>query len=536
VTIDLTGTWSRDHNTGRGQHCVVVRENVPLAGLLPDGFYEDCAESDPFEISANVAQITDVESYGTWMTAQWDVGDAGWIDDVLVKSLTSWREQVPRVRFDVDSTQTLVVQISGTGGGNVLDGTPGFQRQISEEVQLNATGLDGQIEFVTGAFGFWETATDARTTWVLPPQPGTPGLNQITNGATDISNWTWALYGQATWDVTDWASLTAGLRYTQDKKGLTFVQTDPRDGDVFADESGDEVFPAWTPMASIALIAPEDWFANTPVEYLMAYFTYSQGFKGGGFNGVVTSRSGAGQGVAFSFEPETLNNFEIGVKTIAWEDLATLNLAFYLGKYDDIQQTSVRDIGDPDGDGVPNIERLTLNAAEATTKGFEIELNTNPIDGLLATGNVGLVDGVYDSWPDALSDFDGSTIDRSGEPFLFVPKWQTFIGVQYSFPLGLDADAPMAGWLTPRLEWGYQSKVLWLGPEVPQGTQPGFNLLNARLSYDFFDDRAQVALWAKNLLDSEYFVDATPIVSTFGVLTRAFAPPRTFGAEISYRL
>jgi outer membrane receptor protein involved in Fe transport len=164
------------------------------------------------------------------MTAQWEAGEAGPLENVLVKSLTSWREQVPRVRFDVESTRLQIVQLSGTGGGNVLDGNPGFQRQISEELQLNAEAIDGQLEFVSGAFGFWEDGTDARTTWVLPPQPGTPGLNQITNAQVDISNWTWALYGQATYDLTDWASLTAGIRYTQDKKGLNFTQTDPRDG------------------------------------------------------------------------------------------------------------------------------------------------------------------------------------------------------------------------------------------------------------------------------------------------------------------
>ena len=68
-----------------------------------------------------------------------------------------------------------------------------------------------------------------------------------------------------------------------------------------------------------------------------------------------------------------------------------------------------------------------------------------------------------------------------------------------------------------------------------QATQRGYNLLNARFSYDFLDDRAQVALWAKNLLDQAYFNNVTPIVSTVGFLTRNFAAPRTFGAELSWR-
>lgn len=67
----------------------------------------------------------------------------------------------------------------------------------------------------------------------------------------------------------------------------------------------------------------------------------------------------------------------------------------------------------------------------------------------------------------------------------------------------------------------------------PSAHQQGYNLLNARLSYDFFDDRAQVALWAKNLLDEAYF-DTFQAVSTFGIVGRYYDPPRTFGGELSY--
>ena len=49
------------------------------------------------------------------------------------------------------------------------------------------------------------------------------------------------------------------------------------------------------------------------------------------------------------------------------------------------------------------------------------------------------------------------------------------------------------------------------------------------------DDRAQVALWAKNLLDEGYFTFAAPVISTFGIATRYYDPPRTFGGELSYR-
>jgi outer membrane receptor protein involved in Fe transport len=115
-----------------------------------------------------------------------------------------------------------------------------------------------------------------------------------------------------------------------------------------------------------------------------------------------------------------------------------------------------------------------------------------------------------------------------------VPKFTSFLAVQFSFPIEGDATI-VRGWLTPRFEWYYQSEIHLNGPELGQSIQPGYNLLNARLSYDFWDDHAQVALWGKNLADQEYIVFSTPLVSTFGIVVNFPGLPRTWGAEISYR-
>ncbi len=65
--------------------------------------------------------------------------------------------------------------------------------------------------------------------------------------------------------------------------------------------------------------------------------------------------------------------------------------------------------------------------------------------------------------------------------------------------------------------------------------QPGYHLLHLRLSYDFLDDRAQVALWGKNVTGTEYFNAATPVASTMGTVLQFYAPPAIWGGEMSYR-
>ena len=79
------------------------------------------------------------------------------------------------------------------------------------------------------------------------------------------------------------------------------------------------------------------------------------------------------------------------MKTISFDQRATLNISAFHGKYDDIQVTAIRDLGDQNGDGAPDLEQTTLSAATATTKGAEVDLLALPAAGLRTNGSVGLL-------------------------------------------------------------------------------------------------------------------------------------------------
>ena len=260
---------------------------------------------------------------------------------------------------------------------------------MSQEVQLTGAALDGSLNFVVGVFALWEKGLDSRTV-----SSGTGVLNFVSNQQTNIDNWTWAPFAQATYDVLDWMSLTGGLRYTEDKKGTAVRITDPTRPELppSLDTTDDVIFTSWTPMGSIALRAPESWLEVVQLDHLMGYFTYARGFKGGGFNAVFNPIADS----LDAFGPETLDSFELGLKTIALEERLTLNVSGFYGRYDDIQVTSVRDLTKP-GDEIPTIVQLTQNAAEATTSGAEIELLALPLPGLRLTGSVGILHTRYDS-------------------------------------------------------------------------------------------------------------------------------------------
>ena len=529
LTIDLSGSWSRDHGNAAGGQCTFVQETGLQTFYAQQGinFRDVCNQSEPFRNWSNVAQISDAISYGTWATVTWDVGEV-LATDLSLKSITSWREQEFRLRQDFDGTPLQMVEIS-SAGGSPLDGGPGHQRQIQQEVQLNGSSPDLGLDFVLGYFVLWERGEDRRA--VLSGYDTIIGFG--VENDTSIDNWTWAFFGQATYSILDWLSVTGGLRYSEDKKGiqqtnrsLTAPDTPPQQGNP---ESA--IFSSWTPMGTLSVLMPDDWLGDTALDSVLGYFTYSRGFKGGGFNGVLNPSDIR----LTDFEPETLDSFEVGFKFAAFEQRLTLNLALFLGIYDDIQVTQLLDVSDPTA-VTPNFVQITQNAAEATSRGIELEFLALPVEGLRVTGSVGLLDAFYDSFPATPSLLDGQSIDRSGETFSYAPELQTHIAVQYSLPVDLPGPAWLDGWLTPRVDWSYQSKMYFEGPEVWSSKQPGYNLLHLRLSYDFLDDRAQIALWGQNVTDTKYVRwSQASTVSSWGSAIRFWGQPVTWGGEVSYR-
>ncbi len=520
LTIDVSGFWSRDNTHGMGGSCFFVQQGP----LSPPGdeWREQCTRSGPFDYQSEVLQIADQVSYGTWGVANWDIGDAWVFEDLAFKSTTSWRGGSTRFRSDVDGTNLPLITLASIGGSPTAgQETTGWS--IIQEGQVNASAWDGRINLVAGAFGFWEAGDVPTNTTLLLGG----AVLQSNTSRSQTHNWDWAIYSQGTIDILEWMSLTAGLRYTEEKKGNDFSIEPvlPVPGPPVV-QPASAIFTAWTPMATLALTLPEDLMSDAPIDHLMGYFTYSKGFRGGGFNAVLNASVDS----LTPFEPETLDSFEVGVKTIALDQRLTFSAALFLYDYKDIQVTSTE--FDP---VTESVVQLTRNAAEGTGKGVELESRAFLLPGLVANGSVGILKTEYDNFAGAVDDLNGDTINRAGEPFNNSPELQTNLGIQFTMPIQSIGSDWLVGYLTPRVDWYYQSSVNFAGPELMAATQRGYNQLHARLAYAFMDDRAQVALWGKNLTNETYFLNGQPLASTFGHVLRTYAAPRTFGGELSYR-
>ncbi len=570
VTLDITGNWSKSQSRPQGAKCTYIPpENITpgfeavidsidatvtdAGGTFPDDYRESCNASTPFRVRNDARQLAISESAGTWGVLSWDVGDLSVVEDLVLSLRSSWREQYPANRLDGDGGAFPVSIVDNLGGGPFVEtlagpnagssvnlgGDTGFQRQIQQELQVNGSAWDGRLNFVGGAFAFWEKAM---TTTGLTAFPGgvlgtTPVGLSPSLGITQTDNWDWAIYAQGTADFTDWLSLTAGLRYTEEKKGLHRTLEQPLaipgiNDPLPVDFDGDRIFTDWTPTASLALQTPDEWLDVVNLDHLMGYFTYAKGFRGGGWNG--GARTSDVRTIE-PFLPETMNSFEWGFKSIFYERRLSLNFAFFLEDRTDQQIPQIITAVVSPVVEVPDV--IVSNAAGSTTRGFEIETQGQPIDGMLFDASVGYLDGKFDDFPGTQNARTGEPLNRAGERFTFLPQWQAHIGVQYSVELP-DVDQPrwLQGWVTPRIDWTYQGDTQYWAVELPELLQPAYNLVNFRLSYDFNDNFSQIAFFANNLLDSEYFRDSLAIGPrlTLAVL-KYYDPPRWFGVEVSHR-
>ncbi|MFT4253652.1 MAG: TonB-dependent receptor, partial [Caulobacter sp.] len=243
-------------------------------------------------------------------------------DNLKIKSITAYGGfNLNPVYYDNDGQAALIQK-------NLIHYNDQYATQ---EIQLN--GDYGKLTFTSGLFYLHErffvqrdgysrrsaTVTDPVTT---PSNYNFARAHNITN--TDA----YALFGEATYAVTDRLSVTGGLRWTNEEKEFTF---DNKVLNLAGEVTGqsiagtaDKTFSAITPKLSLQY----QW---TPA--ILQYATYSKGFKSGGFDNRATRLDLATR----PFAPEDVNTYETGLKTELFDRRARVNLAAFYNDYENLQ-------------------------------------------------------------------------------------------------------------------------------------------------------------------------------------------------------
>ncbi len=405
------------------------------------------------------------------------------------------------VWYDNDGEATLIQK-------NLIHYQDGY---FTQELQVN--GHYQALTFSAGAFYLHERfyvqrdGYSRKNNLATTPEenPENYGLLRAHNITTTDSI---AFFGEANLKVTDWATLTGGLRETYEAKSFRFDNKTLNFAGNVAGQSiqGDasDHWGALTPKVSIALqYAPST----------LHYFTYSRGFKSGGFDNRATNIDLAKR----PFNPEYVNSFETGLKNEFFDHHFRANLAAFYNDYRDLQVSYT----DPAYPG----NSIRGNAGKAHTLGVELETDARLPFGLGLQFGGGYLRAVYDTYKNA----GGPGVNADGHPLLNSPKWNVSGGASYDLPLPVPGLFRLAG----DVQWAstfYTSALARVQDRVPDQA-----FVNGTFSWTSPNDKYVVILSSRNLLDSQKRVSSSYTPST-GVRFLNFPDPRTVLVTLKYQL
>jgi iron complex outermembrane recepter protein len=313
--------------------------------------------------------------------------------------------------------------------------------------------------------------------------------------------------------ITDPFSLSAGVRYTSEKKDFTYSSLSPADPSVPAPLvgaiNGDKGHYSGS-RPDYRLNALYQW---TPA--FMTYATFSTGFKGGGIN---PRPFDASQVVPFG--QEKIDAYELGLKSELFDRKIRLNLAAFYNDYKDIQLTITNGYGDFFLSAIP------LNAGTAHVKGIELESEVHPIEGLEMDLSASYLNFKYVSLTDAAVS-SGINYNMSTP---FTPSTEANAGIQYEVPVRV-----AGGSITPRLDANYQSHFYTNAANGALNDTQSRTLVNGRLSWRGDTGKWEAAFSGTNLFNKYYYATTFDIVAQSGIATASPAPPRMWMISLKHK-
>lgn len=421
-----------------------------------------------------------------------DVDNPGPSSDILGTSDTSFRDISLKLDYDFESfTLTSITgyaEVRQSVFGDADFAPVPFVKQdlafntdvFNQEVRLTSDS-DARWQWIVG--GFYQDRQERQPVFVGAATPGAPVPAVILDLDNEINSESWAVFGQMSYAVTEKLEGLVALRYDEDEQ-----------------DTIDKNNPASFKEASFDQLQPKAQLSYQWTDDILTYFTYSTGFRAGGF----TQNT--------RFDNEETDNFEIGLKGTFLDRRLVVNASAFHIDYSNQQLSFVVFDNNVAQRGVVNIPSTDID-------GLEFELQALPVEGLNVSFGVGIADSVVKeiaALDPALGDVSGAEGNRSP----FVPSF-TFNGsLTYTYPL-------------------YDRMDLVLHADYRRRGNYYFDLNNdlQTATRDFIDGRIAleadnwfIALWGRNLTDSRY---ATRVSAT-GSALRNQNQPRSYGVEAGF--
>jgi outer membrane receptor protein involved in Fe transport len=519
--------------------------------------------------ATGIAQGTGYLAYSNapWTQRVRDMGVSGQLDwtfgDATLTSITAWRDNTIIAGNDTDYTAVDLLYEPATGG-NQTD-----FKQFSQELRL--AGKAGGFNWLVGGFFASELLTSTQTLWAgndfdlylgglssasvgapnfllvpelagkLPGQTFIPGVAGYADAFHQKSR-SYALFSDETYAIGDALSVTAGFRYTREKKTLSSNYHDTDGGAGCGSLLGSPGVAAMNPTSPEyqfligygCSVVFNPLFANLPDsqsltednvsgtvklsyrfnEDVMTYLSFADGYKAGGFNlGRVTNPAAANPLAPVpdtSFPEETVDSYELGIKSTLFGKTVRLDAAIFDQRYRDFQLNTYT-----------GILFVVTSIPRVQSKGAEVNFAwATALPGLSFNGGLTYAFTRIDEFGRAIALF---ATDRLDDRLSFAPLWSGSASATY--------DVPLSGSLSLRatLSEKYNSSYNTGSNLDPRKLQGAYGLLNARIGLGPADDTWSVEFWSANLANKYYYQVAFDAPFQYNQIDAFLGAPRTFG-------
>jgi iron complex outermembrane receptor protein len=544
--------------------CMELGSGSPLtAAMDPDQCDDSFQDKLAFYGHAPKNSVT---AQGHTLAVEWD------IDDMTVRSITAYRK-----------VNDNYYGFLFAGGANFLNGSvdvslPGVgdfpaqanhtkQHQFSQELQLLGD-IGDRIEYSTGLYYFRERGTETKGygTALVAFAPVITLASMNGPRDLDVSNDSMAAFGQLTWTppiLDDALEIIPGIRFTRDDRKASMFE---RRGGAFRRNPATGLFGEFNsgssaPTYITSSIIPEGTFPLTgaPAEFdksfskttpsltlqyhidqdRMLYAKYVKGYKSGG-TAVRASTTGAFED---GFAPETLESYELGLKSSWLDQQLRVNVDVFQSKFED-QQVSVRNEAAA-ANATGTIPFDIFNAGSSTYDGAELEIQAAITDNLRLSANYAYLHFEYDKVEDPTTGTDVTDYYHN-----VVPREAYSVAVDYAIPdLSIGRlDFNLTYSYTDRAGI-YQDNYTIVAGQASQSVEtdtrqfvtPSYGLWNGRVALSEIKvgpsdkGRMTVALWGRNLADKEYESYNYVTVAQAAQYQAFWGEPRTLGIDVVYK-
>jgi iron complex outermembrane receptor protein len=395
--------------------------------------------------------------------------------------------------------------------------------QLSQEIQLNG-GVGERFRYTAGLYYFDEDGFQADRV------PIADGLIQVAGGF-DHDTEAKSLFGEANFDLTESLTINLGVRVTEEDKTVQLDQQNLNPDFYIEQGAPTIIFPRQNDFTFLAPAEPLNAsFDNTSAraglswqvnDAVFTYFTYSQGFKSGGFTtrltepfnpALIPPNPGPEVLTQLDFDEETADTFELGFKSQFMGNRVRLNAALFFNTYNDIQIVVQRGVS-------PSNE----NVAEAEIKGLQVELEAVPNDWLRINASLGLLDAEYSEIQTT-----GNLTGRFGSI-----TTATKLANTPDLTGSLAINAAFSDAVSGNVNFTYVDDVYNDVFNTPVLFQKAYSLLGASLVYERDDGNWSAILGVNNITDERYIVSGFE-AGALPFTTASYGRPKEWYLTIRY--